>query len=122
MMLFEGDLELHSGGMLDIGLVNSISKCGDYGLNMEKHGAQDFWNIWSKKLPIAPTPFKVPLQTRGRQDLYLLMILMKSSESSEIDESDPLSLMSLGSYSVMTYIGDIATPRLHRELVYDLST
>ena len=47
---------------------------------------------------------------------------MKSSESSEIDESDSLSLMSLGSYSVMTYIKDIATPGLHRELVYDLST
>lgn len=50
------------------------------------------------------------------------MILMKSSESSEIDESDSLSLMSLGSYNVMTYIKDIATPGLHRELVYDLST
>ena len=50
------------------------------------------------------------------------MILMKSSESSEIDESDSLSLMSLESYSVMTYIKDIATPGLHRELVYDLST
>jgi hypothetical protein len=50
------------------------------------------------------------------------MILIKSSESSEIDESDPLSLMSLESYSVITYINDIATPGLLREIVYDLST
>ena len=69
MMLFESDLELHSGGMLDIGLVNSISKCGNYGVDMRKRGAREFWNIWTNKLPIAPTPFKVPLQTRGRQDL-----------------------------------------------------
>ena len=69
MMLFESDLALYSGGMLDLELVNSISKCGQHGIDMRKHGAQDFWNIWSKKLPIAPTPFKVPLQTRGRQDL-----------------------------------------------------
>jgi hypothetical protein len=50
------------------------------------------------------------------------MILIKSSESSEIDESDPLSLMSLESYSVITYTNDIATPGLLREIVYDLST
>ena len=50
------------------------------------------------------------------------MILIKSSESSEIHESDPLSLMSLESYSLMTYIKDIAAPGLHRELVHDLST
>ena len=69
MMLFEGDLERHSGGMLDLGLVNSMSQCGDYGADMRKHGAREFWNIWSKKLHIAPTPFDVPLQTRGREDL-----------------------------------------------------
>lgn len=50
------------------------------------------------------------------------MILIESSESSEIDESDPLNLMSLESCSVMTYIKDIATPGLLRDLVHDLST
>ena len=69
MMLFEGDLALHSDGMLDLGLVNSVSACGQHGINMEKHGAQDFWHIWSKEVHIAATPFSVPLQTRGRKDL-----------------------------------------------------
>ena len=69
MMLFEGDLALYSDGMLDIGLVNSVSACGQHGINMDRHGAQDFWHIWSKEVHIAATPFNVPLQTRGRKDL-----------------------------------------------------
>ena len=50
------------------------------------------------------------------------MILIESSESSEIDKSDPLNLMNLESCSVMTYIKDIASPGLLRDLVHDLST
>ena len=34
MMLFEGDLSLYSDGMLDLGLVNSVSACGGHGLDM----------------------------------------------------------------------------------------
>ena len=69
MMMFEKDLSLYDDGMLDLGLVNAVSACGQHGINMRKHGAQDFWHIWSKKTHIAPTPFNVPLQTRGREDL-----------------------------------------------------
>jgi hypothetical protein len=67
MMLFEKDLSLYSDGMLDLGLVNSVSACGHHGQGA--HGAHDFWQIWSKKLHIKPTPFMAPLQARGRQDL-----------------------------------------------------
>ena len=70
MMLFEGDLELHTDGLLDLGLVNSVSKCGNHGMDMGRHGARDFWGIFSKDIHITPTPFSVPLQTRGREDLY----------------------------------------------------
>ena len=70
MMLFEGDLELHTDGLLDLGLVNSVSKCGNHGMDMGRHGARDFWGIFSKDLHITSTPFSVPLQTRGREDLY----------------------------------------------------
>ena len=70
MMLFEGDLELHTDGLLDLGLVNSVSKCGNHGMDMGRHGARDFWGIWSNDLHITPTPCSVPLQTRGREDLY----------------------------------------------------
>ena len=69
MMLYEKDLSLYSDGMLDLGLVNAVSACGQHGTDMRKHGAKSFWQIWSKKTHIAPTPFNVPLQTRGREDL-----------------------------------------------------
>ena len=66
MMLFEKDLGLYSNGMLDLGLVNSVSECGGYA---GQHEARDFWQIWSNKVHITATPFKAPLQTRGRKDL-----------------------------------------------------
>ena len=69
MMLFEADLEDHSHGILDFALVSSVAACGQHGADMRKHGAQDFWRIWEKKVPFQPTPFRVPLQTRGRKDL-----------------------------------------------------
>ena len=68
MMLFEGDLSLYSDGMLDLGLVNSVSACGHHGGDLN-HGAQDFWHIWSKELHIAANPIRLPLQARGRKDL-----------------------------------------------------
>ena len=67
MMLFEKDLSLYSDGMLDLGLVNSVSECGEY--MRGGNGARDFWQIWSKKVHIKATPFMVPLQARGRKDL-----------------------------------------------------
>jgi hypothetical protein len=67
MMLFEKDLSLYSDGMLDLGLVNSVSACGNHG--HESKGSRDFWQIWSKKVHIIATPFMVPLQARGRKDL-----------------------------------------------------
>ena len=67
MMLFEKDLSLYSDGMLDLGLVNSVSECGQYGRG--EHCARDFWQIWSKKIHINATPFMVPFEARGRQDL-----------------------------------------------------
>ena len=69
MLLFEADLEDHSHGILDFALVSSVAACGLHGTDMRKHGARDFWRIWEKKVHIQPTPFRVPLQTRGRKDL-----------------------------------------------------
>ena len=68
MMLFEKDLSLYSDGMLDLGLVNSVSACGHHGHD-GGHGAHDFWQIWSKEVHIKATSFMVPLQARGRKDL-----------------------------------------------------
>ena len=69
MMLFEKDLSLFSDGMLDLGLVNAVSSCGDYGQGRHHHGARDFWQIWLNQLHIQATSFMAPLQTRGRKDL-----------------------------------------------------
>ena len=76
MMLFEGDLELHTDGLLDLGLVKSVSKCGNHGTDMGRHGARDFWGIFSEDIHITPTPFSVPLQTRGRTDLYIILFVI----------------------------------------------
>ena len=43
MMMYEQDLSLYDDGMLDLGLVNAVSACGDYG--MGEKGARDFWRI-----------------------------------------------------------------------------
>ena len=69
MLLFEGDLRLYDDDALDLGLVNSVSACGQHGLDMSRHGARDFWNIFSKEIHIGATPFMVPLQTKGCEDL-----------------------------------------------------
>ena len=68
MMLFEGDLSFYSDGMLDLGLVNSVSAWRGHGLDMGRRGARDFWNILHKDTHIQATPFMAILQNRGRED------------------------------------------------------